>query len=329
MPPVPDIFTEYAGWMKARIILTAAELDVFTILYLKPGTAKDIAQQKNTDERATERVLDCLVTFGLVQKETGTYRLTEQGSYFSSHHPESVLPMVLHMNSMWDNWTKLTKIVREGSNIDLPSVIAARDEHVSRAFIGAMHVIGRSLSREIAAAYNTSPFKRLLDIGGGSGTYTIAFLEKNPAMTGVIFDLPGVLPMAEARLTEEGYRDRVELVPGDFYNDELPKGCDLALLSAIIHQNSPQQNNDLFRKIFLALEPDGAVVIRDHIMNESRTWPSAGALFAINMLVHTKGGGTYTFREVKDGLEKAGFTMVQQVKTGERMDSLVEARKPA
>jgi SAM-dependent methyltransferase len=328
MPQPPDIFIEYAGFMKTRIILTAAELDFFTLLDEKPLTAEELAQRLKTDARAATRILDCLVIFELLNKKNGRYALTEQGTFFSSKHPESVLPMLLHMNSMWDNWTQLTETIREGKNPNLKSVIDAKDEGVTKAFIGAMHVIGRGLSLEIASSYDLSHFKRLLDMGGGSGTYTIAFLERNPHMTAVIFDLPDVISLAVERLKDAGFLERVTLVAGDFYKDELPAGCDLALLSAIIHQNSPQENLDLYKKIYRALEPGGALLIRDHIMDESRTRPPAGALFAINMLVCTPGGDTYTFNEIKNTLEQAGFKEVQLVRSGERMDCLVEARKP-
>src|SRR5208337_5140344 len=105
---------------------------------------------------------------------------------------------------------------------------------------------GRELARTIANDYDLGRFKRLLDIGGASGTYTIAFLLRNPAMTAVLFDLGNVIPMARERLLKEGIANRVALVAGNFYEDELPKGCDLALLSAIIHQNSPERNLDLY-----------------------------------------------------------------------------------
>jgi predicted methyltransferase len=147
-------------------------------------------------------------------------------------------------------------------------------------------------------------------------------------MTAVLFDLENVIPMAKERLAEEKIADRVDLAAEDFYKDELPKGCDLALVSAIIHQNSPEENLELFSKIYRALDPGGAVLIRDHIMDESRTKPLAGAVFAINMLVNRRGGDTYTFSEVKARLEKAGFVDVKQVRYGESMDSLVEGRKP-
>lgn len=104
---------------------------------------------------------------------------------------------------------------------------------------------------------------------------------------------------------------------------------DLALLSAIIHQNSPDQNVALYKKVHHALIPGGTLLIRDHIMDESRIDPPAGAVFAINMLVATQGGDTYTFGEIAEGLMAAGFSDVRQIRDGKRMDSLVIARKPS
>jgi predicted methyltransferase len=197
-----------------------------------------------------------------------------------------------------------------------------------RAFIGAMHAIGRTLSDEIAASVDAGGFRKLMDVGGGSGTYTIAFLKRNPRLRAVLFDLGEVVQMARERIESEGCADRVEIVSGDFYRDELPKGCDLALLSAIIHQNGPRQNFELYSKIFRALDPGGMLIIRDHIMDESRTKPPEGTLFAINMLVNTRSGGTYTFGEVERSLKEAGFADVRMVRSGEKMDCLVVASKP-
>ena len=191
-----------------------------------------------------------------------------------------------------------------------------------------MHAIGRNLSMEISRAFDAGRFSRLLDIGGGSGTYTIAFLQANAQLTAVVFDLAPVIPMAGERLQAAGLSGRSTLAAGDFSVDELPSGCDLALLSAIIHQNSPAQNLELYRKVFRALDAGGSILIRDHIMDESRTSPLAGALFAVNMLIGTTGGGTYTFGEMREGLEKAGFVDVSRVRAGKEMDGLVEARKP-
>jgi SAM-dependent methyltransferase/predicted transcriptional regulator len=324
-----DVMAVARAFMRSRIILTAAELDLFTIIDGSPATAEKIAEKHGLDPRGLARVMECLVTFGLLNKDAGEYSLTEQGAYFSSKHRISSLPMLLHMSRLWDNWTDLTAIVKKdtggGRKPSMP-----QDPGSRQAFIGAMHVVGRTLSEDIAADLDLSGYgcRKLLDIGGGSGTYTIAFLRKYPDMTAILFDLKEVIEMARERISSEGLPDRTELIAGDFYMDELPGGCDLALLSAIIHQNSREQNVELFKKAYRALVPGGIILVRDHIMNEQRTWPPEGAMFAINMLVNTAGGDTYTFFEVEHDLREADFKNVKLVRSGEKMDSVVRAAKP-
>jgi SAM-dependent methyltransferase len=325
---VENIMPDVKGFMKSRVILTAAELDLFTMLDRQPSTARELADTEGIDPRATTRVLDCLVALDFLKKKGDTYSVTEKGARLSSRHPETLLPMVCHMNDIWKNWSTLTDTVRAGVNRRLKPGTSFSDEEM-KAFIGAMHSGGLRLSQSIADAYDTGRFNRLLDIGGASGTYTMAFLRNNPRLRAVIFDLKDVVPLSRERIRGAGFSERVDFAIGDFYKDELPGGCDLALLSAIIHQNSASENLALYRKVYRALEPGGVLLIRDHIMDESRTEPPEGALFAINMLVNTRGGDTYTFREASDALKKAGFGNIVLLRTGRKMDCLIEARKPA
>ncbi|MFZ0928767.1 MAG: methyltransferase [Syntrophobacteraceae bacterium] len=322
-----DIMAVARAFMRSRIILTAAELDLFTSVQDSATTAENMAERSGLDRRALERVLDCLVTFGLLNKDGGVYSLTGEGALYSSKHPASGLPMLLHMSRLWVSWSDLTEVVQRGPGSEQKPP-RQMDLDSRRAFIGAMHVIGRVLSEEIAGSLDLRGYRKLLDIGGGSGTYTIAFLRHNPQLKAILFDLKDVIPIASERLSSEGLLDRVELIAGDFYSDDLPGGCDLALLSAIIHQNSRQQNLELYRKAYRSLDPGGMLLIRDHIMDEQRTRPPEGAMFAINMLVNTHGGDTYTFREVEQGLKEAGFKDARLLRAGERMDCIVGAVKP-
>ena len=328
MKTKPNIIGDVRSFMKSRVILSGAELDFFSKLDGNFASAKNLADILGLDKKATTRLLDCLVTYDLLEKEKNRYRTTEKGSYLSSQNPESVLPMINHMNTIWDNWSRLTDIIKKGSGPIFRPVVDSEHKEDRNAFIGAMHVAAKRISKKIAEAYDLSPFKKLLDIGGGSGAYTMAFLKENPRLNAVIFDLESVIPITKEKIVENDLHHRVHFMAGDFYKDDLPVGCDLALLSAIIHQNSPQQNLELYRKIYLALDPGGTLIIRDHIMDESRTNPPAGALFALNMLVNTPAGDTYTFEEVKDTLETAGFMGIKLVLSGKEMDCLVEATRP-
>jgi predicted O-methyltransferase YrrM len=322
------VLEKVRGFMQSRVILTGAELDLFTQINRGKNTVSAIAKTNRLDVRAVNRLLDALVVYGLLVKEDDAYQLTPDGLFLSSEHPESALPMVLHMNDLWNDWSHLTNTVIQGKNPAL-TAISEDSEESTKAFIEAMHMVGRRLSQIIAESIDLSPYHKILDIGGASGTYTIAFLKKNPAMNAVIFDLKAVLPMAEKRIRESGLQDRVELVGGDFYVDELPEGFDLTLLSAIIHQNSPEQNLELYKKIYRALMPGGTLMIRDHIMEDNRIQPPAGTVFAINMLVATEGGDTYTFHEIKTALEVVGFIDIWQIQQRDNMDGIVTAKKPS
>ncbi|MDX9820396.1 MAG: methyltransferase [Syntrophales bacterium] len=316
-------------FMESRIFLSAAEMNLFTFLDERPSTAEDLARKLNADLRGLTILLDALAAIGLLSKQEGIYRCAPDAAPFlTDRNPRSVLPMILHAAHLWERWSCLTSIVK-GRGAGETAATSARTADELRAFIGAMHVVGTALAQKIAATIGPGPARNLIDIGGASGTYTIAFLQAAPEMKATLFDRPAVIEIARERLAEAGMLDRVRLVGGDFYREELPGGHDLALLSAIIHQNSPEQNVELFRKVLRALLPGGRVIIRDHVMEPDRTAPRDGAVFAVNMLVNTAGGSTYTFAEIKNWLEEAGFSRVRLLKAGEHMDALIEAFRPA
>jgi DNA-binding HxlR family transcriptional regulator len=313
------------NFMECRILLTGAELNLFSLLASAPLSARELADRIGGNQRALTILLDALCAMGLLLKEKDRYRCSPPSSSFlSSDSARTVLPMVLHMAHLWERWNTLTGIVKGASAPALPS----RKTDDLQAFIEAMHVIGAPLAPRIVAAVSPGSSRMLLDVGGGSGTYTLAFLRAQPEMKATLFDRPQVVEIARRRLDEAGVIDRVRFLAGDFSRDELPPGHDLAFLSAVIHQNSPEQNVDLCAKVFRALIRGGRIVIRDHVMAPDRTRPKDGAIFAVNMLVGTSGGNTYTFEDIREALTKAGFIRVRLLQAGEQMDGLVEGFKP-
>ncbi len=310
------------GFQESRVLLTGAELDLFTLLSKESLTAEAVAERLGADLRALTIELDALAAMGLLVKAGDAYRTSPEASCLSADGPGSIHPMLLHAATLWHRWSNLTRKIGGTPLPDRPP------EEATRAFIGAMHVVSAPRANAIVAAVSAGSARRLLDVGGGPGTYTAAFLRAVPKLEATLFDLPFVVEIARERLSAAGLLDRVTLVAGDFEKDSLPAGHDLAWLSAIIHQNGPEQNEALYTRIHRALVPGGRLVIRDHVMEADRTNPRAGALFAVNMLVGTKLGRTYTFDEIRASLERSGFTRVRLIRTGERMDSLVEAFKP-
>ncbi len=316
------------GFMESKILHSAAELNLFTVLAKAPQTAQEVAAGIGGDVRALSTLMDAVAAMGLLVKEGQTYRCDASAArMLAEDSPETILPMVLHMADLWPRWTRLTHIAK-GDAAAMEEFNFGRNPAELRAFIGAMHSIGAPLAKQIVAAVNAGDSRNLLDVGGGSGTYTIAFLRAVPEMRSTIFDLPEVIEMARERITAEGLIDRTKLVVGSFYEDEFPGGHDLVLISAIIHSNSLEENLDLYQKSFRALKSGSRILIRDHVMDPGRTKPRDGAIFAINMLVGTSGGGCYTYKEIEEGLSQAGFTRIRLLRNGEHMDAVVEAFKP-
>ncbi len=316
-------------FMQSRILLSGAELDLFTLLGPQPLTAEEAADRTGYHLRPLTYLLDVLAALEFLDKKEGRYQTQPSLlPFLSSDSENSILPMLLHAAHIWESWSTLTEVVRETGGPDRAPGTAWKDETAQKAFIGAMHVVGSRHAGSVAASVGAGGARSLIDVGGGSGTYTIAFLRANPEMKAAIFDLPQVTEMARARLSEAGLLERTTLVSGDLYADDLPGGHDLAFVSAIIHMNSPEQNLALYRKVFAALESGGRIVIRDHVMKPDKTEPLAGAVFAINMLVGTPGGGTYTFEEIRAPLAEAGFVRIRQLQDSDQMLGLVEGFKP-
>jgi precorrin-6B methylase 2 len=332
--PASELWTAEAvlalgrSYQGAAILAAAAELDLFSALAAGALTAAELARAGRCDLRGLTVLLDALAALRLLEKSGNRYALpvgldallTPDGSH-------SVLAMAQHQANCLRNWAQLAKVVKTGQPGEwMPSVRGEAGDQ--QAFIGAMHNVSAPAAAQVIQAVQPLRFQHLLDVGGASGTWTIAFLRACSSAQATIFDLPPVIAMAQRRIAAAGLSERVKFVAGDFMRDALPPGADLAWVSAIVHQNSRAQNRLLFGKAFQALVPGGRIAIRDILMEECRVEPVAGALFAVNMLVATQGGGTFTFAELREDLTAAGFVDVATLRSDEAMNSIVVAKKP-
>ena len=307
------------------LLAAAADLDLFEKLFPAPRTASEVAAAAGCDLRAVTTLLDALAAVGVIVKRDEQYSISaELAPFLCEAFPQSVVAMLRHQANCLRNWSRLPWTVYSGKpEYPGPSI---RGEAADRAsFIAAMHVVSRGVADELVQEIHPGSVSCVLDLGGASGSWTVAWLKTEPQARAIIFDLPQVIPMARERFAASPFAERVEMRAGDFNTDDLPKGADLAWVSAIIHQNSPDQNRALYRRIAEALEPQGWIYIRDVVMEPSRTAPVAGALFAVNMLSATAKGNSYSLTEIKDDLQSAGFMDVELVRRHEGMHSIVRA----
>lgn len=320
---------EMAGGFRASCVIgAAAELDLFSLLAGTSLSAEEVAERLSADLRATRMLLDALAALQLLDKQDDHYGVPEPlVPLLSSSGARTLLPMLRHQINIQRLWEQLAWVVKSGRPAERrPSIRGAEADRA--AFVAAMHSISGPVADSVVGRMMPLEFTHLLDVGGASGTWTLALLRAVPQAKATLFDLPDAIEQARQRFAGTEFADRIELLPGDFYTDELPRGADFAWVSAIAHQHSREHNRQLYAKVFAALVPGGRIGIRDLVMDSSRTQPIDGALFAINMLVATETGGTFTFEEFAEDLESTGFVDVDLRIKSSDMNSVVVAVKP-
>lgn len=294
------------SFQKSRIFLTAYELGIFTAIGRRSASSYRIANKLGTAKRHTDRLMNALCSLGLLKKRGGRFSNTR----FSLKHLVRAGPQftkgIMHSVHMWNTWSGLTETVRQGRPA-MEAGINERGPRWLRPFIAAMHERASRSASTIVGSLDLSGVSKVLDVGGGSGAYAMAFAKARRGINATIFDVPNVIPIAREYVKKNGLPGKVKFIAGDYNKDSFGKDYDLVFLSAIIHINSQGQNKALIKKASHALREGGRIVIQDFIMDEDRVNPPEGAFFALNMLVATDSGDTYTGSEVMSWLKEAGF----------------------
>lgn len=310
-----DLSRLASGHVEARIIQAAVSLGLFEALKDGKGDALAIAASIQAEPRATALLLNALVALGLLTKEKDLFSLSEiSATYLLTSSPKFLGAMILFDSSLWECWRDLEKAVRSGQPVRVPDMYQG-DPQATELFIGAMHslVRARGDAEILAQKLELSGVRDLLDIGSGPGTYPIDLCRRLPGLRATIFDLPGTLKITERFVQEAGLAERIRLVAGDYRRDPIPGTYQMVFLSNIIHGEGRDENSRLMRKLYGCLDKGGRIVIKDHILDDSLAHPAVGAIFSVLMLLTTEHGRCYSFNEVKEWLEDAGFKQVTQL----------------
>ncbi len=310
MTPI-EIRNLAASFQESRILLSAFELGIFTHIDQSGSEANQIAERLQLDQHACERLMNALVSLNLLTKQNELFFNTPGSFKFLSKNSPDYMGGLMHTNHLWNTWSNLTQVVKTGISAH-PAEINERGDNWLVAFITAMHDRAKKQAPEQLADLDISGIRSVLDVGGGSGAFSMEFVRKNPEIEAAVFDLPNVVPITQKFIDKEGFSGKIRTFEGDYTKDDLPSGFDLVFLSAIIHSNSLETNAELIKKCFKALNNKGKIVIQDWIMNNNRTKPVSGAIFAINMLVGTQEGDCFTELEVTGMLNAAGFTNISR-----------------
>ncbi|MHC4777282.1 MAG: methyltransferase [Planctomycetota bacterium] len=323
-----EFITRAAGLFKeAAVLMAGNELGVFEALADKPLTASETAAKLKSPPRGVRILLDALTAMDLLHKENDTYRNGPEASEFLlPDKPFYFGDMLRHNAALYESFGKLSEAVRSGEPVRKKG--GKRSPRAQRDFILAMANIGALSARKLLPILEFRGDEKVLDLGGGPGTYLDVFCEAHENLTGTLFDLPETTAIASEYLAGRPTRGRIEIRDGDFHGDELGEDFDAVLVSNIIHSLDPDAISMIFEKCARALAPGGRIIVKDFFLETDRTSPRYGAVFAVNMFLGTRGGNCYSFDEVEAWLTNAGFVIPDRIPLTPQT-SLIIAAKPA
>jgi len=314
------------GFMPSRCILTALELDIFTAVG-DGANAEQVGTRIKANARAASMLLNALVALGLLHKKDGVYTNTpESARFFVQGSKDNQRNGLLHSANIWHRWSTMTEAVRSGTRVPIDR--GGTPEWTGN-FIAGMQRNAKDRAPLVVKALGTEGVRRVLDLGGGSGAYSIAFAKACPDIRCEILDVPEVVPITAEYVAKAGVASQIDLRAGDMLRDDFGSGHDIVMLNAICHMFSEEQNRDIFRRASQALASNGRLVVQDFILNPNKTGPQQAALFSLNMLVATEAGASYSEVEYSRWMKDAGFTEVCRINMPGLSDLIVGRVKRA
>jgi O-methyltransferase domain/Dimerisation domain len=288
------------------------ELDLFTPLAAGPLTPAALARMSGCEPRALGMLLEALAAMKLLEQHPGGYAATPAAArWLNRSSPDYQGYIIRHHHHLMDSWANLSEAVRSGRPVRGRS--AAGDEEWREAFLMGMFNIASARAGQLAPQLDLTGRSRLLDLGGGPGTYACHFCRAYPELTATVFDLPTSRQFAERTIADFGLAERVAFAAGNFLTDPLPGRYDVAWLSQILHGEGPQGCERILGVAVAALEPGGSILVQEFMLDDQQPGPLFPALFSLNMLLGTEQGQAYREGELRDLMGRAGVREIRRL----------------
>jgi len=295
-----------SAYWRGCTLQAGVRLGVFTAIHDKQLDLEVLADAMATDIRGTEYLLNALAAMGLLVKDGTSYVNSPPAlELLSAHSPKYLGHIILHHHHILDGWAQLDQAVRTGEPVQRRSYGA---EVERESFLMGMFNLAMGIAPRIAPVIDLQGRKKLLDLGGGPGTYAIHFCKENPELSAVIFDRATTEPFARETVKKFGLEERIDFAGGDFNVDPIPGApYDAAWLSHILHSNGPEQCRRFIGKTVSVMQSGGLVLIHDFILDDTKDGPEFAALFSLNMLVGNPEGRSYSRAEIAEMMTAAGI----------------------
>jgi len=288
------------------------KLDLFSQLETGPATAAELARRLGGDPRGAGMLANALVALGLLSKQGELFANTPFASrQLVRASPDYLGYILLHHHHLMESWAHLDRSVKSGGPVRDASAFA--DAEWRENFLLGMFNLANRIAPQMVPQIDLGKRRKLLDLGGGPGTWALHFCRHHPELQAVVFDLPTTRPFAEATIKRFELTERVSFAAGDFLVDPVPRDCDIAWLSHILHGENPENAARIVALSAAALPPGGLLLIHEFVLQDDATGPLFPALFSLNMLLGTESGQSYTNQQLSEMLHQAGCREVRRL----------------
>lgn len=319
------------GYTVPLILEAALHHRVFDLLDGGPKNLRAIARETGASERGLAAILNVLVGLEFLSKNGDVYALTpESAAFLVSTKPSFMGGLLRHTSQdLIPKWLHLNEVVATGlsaSAVNQQQTGAEFFEKFVNDIFPMSYGAAQDLANHLQLGQKNGQAK-VLDLAAGSGVWGIALAQSAPNVTVCAVDWPGVLPVTRKNVEKFGLADRFTYSEGDLQEADFGSGHNVATLGHILHSEGVERSRKLLAKTFSALAPGGTIAIAEFLVNADRTGPMNGLIFAVNMLVNTDNGGTYSFEEISGWLAEAGFVDARTI-PGRGPSPLILATKP-
>jgi predicted nicotinamide N-methyase len=317
-----------AYWESAAL-MAAVELEIFTAIAHGHDTIPAVAKAIGITERNAERILTVLAAMTLLSREGERFTNAPDVQRFLVKDGERYAgPWILFTKPRWTAFGELSDRLRRKEETKLGAYVDFSVDD-ARRYHAATYSIGMGAARLFSRSVDLTGRKKLLDLGGGSGAYSIVATKTYPGLKAIVLDLPPVAVVANEYIAANDAADRVSTLPGDFTSTEFPSGVDVVVMASNLPQYEPALIRLVVKKAFAALEPGGEMHLIGETLHDDRSGPLSAALWGLNEAVQGSTGLAHTEAEVKGYLQGAGFADVAVHPFVPGVLSRVTGRKPA
>ncbi len=302
--------TAYWG---SQTLLTANRLKLFDTLASGDLTSKAVAEKLDLKPRPTALLLNACVALGLCEKKSDHYSNSQASATFLvSDSPASMANAIRYSDDLYATWGELGKALQTGVAPKAADTYLGEDEEQTRHFVYGMHDRAMAIGRALPEMIDLTGRKKMLDVGGGPGTYSALLTERFPGLQSDVLELAGVAKIAREILASMGATERVTMLDGDYHSSDFGDGYDVVLMSGMFHRESENNCRRLIDKALGCLEMGGLLVVSDIFADEGGIDPVFAALFGLNMMLTAPDGGIHADVDVADWMSDAGFDAIDR-----------------